>query len=1099
MQFSQKDLIKIVEKASTINERLDSSFIFNEVAENKKIVNARLERWCQVATEGDWEKFKQRLALDNLDLNIARRAVGSVSFSDEQNLPAWIETLKEGIKATTLVSKESIKKGLIAEENRFLNPLEPFPFEEIWLPFIYIARNKLTAQTDTNYLMLAAEAHATLERTLLESLTTLSVQALATRFKVFQYQKQPAFIRTLGKITTTRSNEQYKLFIEEMLNGGLLSFFQDYPVLARLVATITDFWVDATGEFLGRLASDWLEIQQIFSAEAELGQIVAVKTSLSDQHRQGRSAIALQFASGLKLVYKPKDLGIEQAYNQLLAWLNDRGAPLSFKLLTAINHSTYGWVEYVEHLPCKDQAEASRYYQRSGMFLCLAYVLKGTDFIDDNIIACREHPVPIDMEMLLNHRICGKIGDEDAYSLAYEQLHSSVLDTAFLPRWLLVSTGQCIDTSGLGGGRQQQTPLKVLKWQNINTDNMALRYEYDRRRARANVPFLDGVNLSPNDYLEEVVDGFRQMYQFLMEHQSTVLGADGPLATLAHQQVRFPFRETKIYSLLLEASLKLEMLRDGADRSIQLDFLSREQFWNDNLKGLYSNSKQDLWQLIKAEQEALEQLDIPLFTTSANSDTVTIAPNQTIEKCFAKPSIHLVIAHFQQLSKEDLEQQINFIRGSLYAHSATQFDGSLLAENLALSIEDVPPLTQKELVLQAVAIATNLQKLAIRSPNGSATWIALGYIIEVERFQLQPLGYNLYDGSCGIALFLAALAKVQGDPEYRDLALAALQSLRQYLQSRESSQAIAKQIGIGGAVGCGSLVYALARISQFLDEPALMNDAAKAAALLTSERLTTDRNYDVISGAAGAILGLLALYRMTGEPEVLEQAILGGHHLLDCRVASDSGFKAWKTLSGKLLTGFSHGAAGIAYALLRLYESSGDACFLEAATEAIAYERSVFSPEAGNWPDLRNSVSRGGKPNFTSSWCHGALGIGIARLGSLGILDTPEVRQDIETALKTTQQVSWQGVDHCCCGNSGRIDLLLTAGNYLSRPELIADAQKQAAWMVTRAIQTGFFRFNDKVQGDTYSPGFYIGTTGIGYELLRLAHPNLLPSVLLWE
>ena len=1099
MQFSQKDLIKIVEKASTINERLDSSFILNEIAENNKIVNSRLERWCQVATEGDWEKFKQRLALYDLDLNIARRAVGSVSFSDEQNLPAWVDTLKEGIKATALVYRESLKKGFIAKENQFLNPLKPLPFEEIWLPFIYVARNKLMAQTGTSYSMLAPEAHDTLERTLLESLTTLSVQALATRFKVFQYQKQPAFIRTLGKITATCSNEQYKLFIEEMLNSGLLSFFQEYSVLARLVATIADFWVDATGEFLGRLASDWLEIQQIFSAEAELGQVVAVKTSLSDRHRQGRSAIALQFASGFKLVYKPKDLGIEQAYCQLLAWLNDRGAPLPFKLLTAINRSTYGWVEYVEHLPCKDEAEASRYYMRSGMFLCLAYLLKGTDFIDDNIIACGEHPVPIDMEMLLNHRICEEIGDKDAYSLASEQLHSSVLDTAFLPRWQFVSTGHCVDVSGLGGGKQQDTPFRLLKWHNINTDNMALHYEYDFRQARANVPFLNGINLSPSDYFAEVVDGFRQMYQFLMEHQNGILATDGPLATLAHQQVRFVFRETKIYSLLLEASLNIGMLQDGADRSIQLDFLSREQFWNDKLKRLYSNSQQDLWRLIKAEQKALEQLDIPLFTASADRDAVTIAPNQTIEKCFAEPSIDLAISRFHQLSEKDLEQQIGIIRGSLDAHIATQFNSSLLNENFALHLEDVPSLTQKELVQQAVAIAAKLQKLAIRSPNGSATWIALGYIIEVQRFQLQPLSHNLYDGSCGIALFLAALAKVQGDHEYRKLALAALQSLRQYLQTPESSQAIAKQIGIGGAVGCGSLVYALARISQFLNEPALMRDAAKAAALLTPERLTTDRKYDVISGAAGAILGLLTLYRMTGEPEVLEQAITGGHHLLDCRVASDSGFRAWKTLSGKLLTGFSHGAAGIAYALLRLYESTGDARFLEAATEAIAYERSVFSPEAGNWPDLRNSVSRGGKPNFTSSWCHGAPGIGIARLGSLSILDTPEVRQDIEIALKTTQQVSWQGADHYCCGNSGTIDLLLAAGNYLSRPELIADAQKQAAWMVTRAIQTGFFRFNDKVQGDTYSPGFYIGITGIGYELLRLAHPNLLPSVLLWE
>jgi lantibiotic modifying enzyme len=32
-----------------------------------------------------------------------------------------------------------------------------------------------------------------------------------------------------------------------------------------------------------------------------------------------------------------------------------------------------------------------------------------------------------------------------------------------------------------------------------------------------------------------------------------------------------------------------------------------------------------------------------------------------------------------------------------------------------------------------------------------------------------------------------------------------------------------------------------------------------------------------------------------------------------------------------------------------------------------------------------------------------------------------------------------------------------------------------------------------------YQPGFFQGMAGIGYALLRLAHPDLLPSVLLWE
>jgi lantibiotic modifying enzyme len=31
-----------------------------------------------------------------------------------------------------------------------------------------------------------------------------------------------------------------------------------------------------------------------------------------------------------------------------------------------------------------------------------------------------------------------------------------------------------------------------------------------------------------------------------------------------------------------------------------------------------------------------------------------------------------------------------------------------------------------------------------------------------------------------------------------------------------------------------------------------------------------------------------------------------------------------------------------------------------------------------------------------------------------------------------------------------------------------------------------------------FAPGFFRGMAGIGYQLLRLADPNSLPSVLLW-
>jgi type 2 lantibiotic biosynthesis protein LanM len=366
------------------------------------------------------------------------------------------------------------------------------------------------------------------------------------------------------------------------------------------------------------------------------------------------------------------------------------------------------------------------------------------------------------------------------------------------------------------------------------------------------------------------------------------------------------------------------------------------------------------------------------------------------------------------------------------------------------------------------------------------------YLVQAERYQLQPAGHDLYSGAPGIALFLAALEKITG-AGYRELALGALQPLRRAL--RQYGQRTARDIGIGGASGLGSIVYALVRISQFLDEPALVEDARQAAQLITADHIAEDRALDIIAGSAGAILGLLALYKVSPDQEILERAVTCGRHLLQARTTSESGYRAWQTIGGKLFTGFSHGAAGIAYALVRLYEATHNREFLEAAQEGIIYEDSVFSPEANNWPDFRMIE----QPAFTTTWCYGAPGIGLARIGGLPILATDQVRADIEAALQTTQRLSAVGPDYLCCGTLGRAEVMLVAAHRLARPELVEVARSRAWQVVARAEQTGSFLLHPLLPGRVYNPSFFQGMAGIGYALLRMAHPGRLPSVLLWE
>jgi len=94
-----------------------------------------------------------------------------------------------------------------------------------------------------------------------------------------------------------------------------------------------------------------------------------------------------------------------------------------------------------------------------------------------------------------------------------------------------------------------------------------------------------------------------------------------------------------------------------------------------------------------------------------------------------------------------------------------------------------------------------------------------------------------------------------------------------------------------------------------------------------------------------------------------------------------------------------------------------------------------------------------------------------------------------------------QHIDGLCCGNMGRADFLLTAGLRLGRPDLPVQAHEIASQVVARGKKQGGYCLIDDDMPSALGcyPGFFQGEAGIGYELLRLAYPERLPSVLLFE
>jgi lantibiotic modifying enzyme len=397
---------------------------------------------------------------------------------------------------------------------------------------------------------------------------------------------------------------------------------------------------------------------------------------------------------------------------------------------------------------------------------------------------------------------------------------------------------------------------------------------------------------------------------------------------------------------------------------------------------------------------------------------------------------------------------------------------------------------------EASLIAEQLRQHAYRATDGTPVWLKHGRPFG-EHGKPLPLGPHLYNGASGVCLFLAALGYVLDDAELQATALSCFAPVRRRLAGLVADPAGAArlQLRIGGVIGLGAFLYVLTRMSGWLGVPSLLAEACAVATLLTPERIADDDSLDVMYGSAGALLGLLALEReapedLRVEAGLLPRAVACGEHLLQRRVSRNGEPRAWAFNGGDPIPGFAHGASGIAYALARLAERTGQEEFLAAAHEGLAFEKHRYSQEQRNWlssPEHQESPM--------VAWCNGAPGVALSRLHLVRGSGCPEpLLEELETALETTQSAKEAVSDFPCCGNMGRAEVLLQAAQELGREDLLQAARRLVARGVARA--SGHW-YGPEAEGS--NPAFFRGVSGIGYGLLRFSGYKSLPSVLTLE
>jgi type 2 lantibiotic biosynthesis protein LanM len=880
--------------------------------------------------------------------------------------------------------------------------------------------------------------------------------------------------RITGLLEGTDGGDRFERFVQllEERDAATILLFE-YPVLARQLALCVDQWVTYSLELLTHLCNDFKVVCDSFAQGQHPGLLTGVQSGAGDRHRNGRSVTLLSFSEGLRLVYKPRSLAVDRHFNQLLGWFNDRGWEPQFQSMSICDRGSYGWTAFVGSRECETRDELCRFYTRQGGYLALLYVLNATDLHHENLIAAGEHPMLLDLESLFNRNLRAADRNREDW-FAENAISTSVLQAGLLP----LGGGGMPDFSGLGSVEGQLSPVGVPQWEASGTDAMRYVREPMALRGSKNRPTLGGARIYLSDHVDHIVEGFQHMYRLVMGHAGEFLAEGGPLAAFAWDEVRVILRMTQTYGHLLEESFHPDVLRDAVDRDQLFDRL-----W------VAVERSPELARAIPAEQRALQQGDIPRFASRADTCDVWTDSGDRIPNLLAGTGLQGVEERMAALSEHDLQRQTWIIRASIAMQGTESRERPPVARSVVLPTTP----TQGQLIQAARTLGDRLDVLAVQCAE-QASWIGVNSA-NMDDLAFSPLGLDLYEGVPGIALFLAHLGAITLEKRYTDLARAALANI-------QSDAIPGSHPGgtIGGYAGWGGVIYALGQVGRLWNDDSLLSQAEDIVGCLP-DLIAQDEEFDLMAGSAGCILSLLCLHRITGSEKALAVAALCGDRLVTRAIGMARG-AAWPNLrlGAHPLAGFSHGAAGIAYALLELWALTRDRRYETTAHAALEYERSLFDATKGDWRDLRDlqilrdtSVEKNEHAQGFSAWCHGAPGIGLSRVNMLRHMDNPILREEIDVALRTTMAKGLVDNHSLCHGNLGNIEVVQQASRALGRPDLQTHADHIVAGVLSSG-SLGEWRCGAIVGVE--EPGLMTGLAGIGYGLLRAAEPSRVPSVL---
>src|SRR5438309_4983599 len=233
MRELEATLTEIVERSAFLHERMGEEYCPKQPsAVDIEAAQKRMAYWRQQVDRGEEVDFERRLAGDGLDRRKAEELAAGVRLRAPPQPPDWVQYLEHVIANS---SNSNNDKNFIAnlENAPFLSLRNPVPFEHLFVSGVEYATEKLKAAAGDSWGLLSPAAKLDIQRTLLKTLSWAAGKTLDFEFSVWRTLPETQFISPGNP-----GRQLYMGFVRSMLQGGMLTLFTEYPVLARWLARI---------------------------------------------------------------------------------------------------------------------------------------------------------------------------------------------------------------------------------------------------------------------------------------------------------------------------------------------------------------------------------------------------------------------------------------------------------------------------------------------------------------------------------------------------------------------------------------------------------------------------------------------------------------------------------------------------------------------------------------------------------------------------------------------------------------------------------------------------------------------------------------------